>query len=274
MHSFFRKSAAQRPIVFCLLAFACSVAAHHLTAGAQTASHREEAPVYGYRVIHVYPHDPDAFTQGLIYLGGFLYESTGLHGHSSLRKVKLESGEVLQNLDVPTQYFAEGLTEWKKNLIQLTWQSGTGFVYDLASFHEKSTFAYGGEGWGLTHDAAQLIQSDGSSTLRFLDPDTLRQKGSLAVSDANRPVSDLNELEYIKGEIWSNVWKTDRIAVISPKSGAVIRWIDLTGLLADKDRTGQEDVLNGIAYDAAHDRIFVTGKLWPKLFEIKLGPKK
>lgn len=256
MHRPFWKSAALRLSLLCLLASLCSVAA--------------EAPVYTYRVVHTYTHDPKAFTQGLIYLDGALYESTGQYGESSVRKVKLETGEVLQKVSVPAQYFGEGLTDWKNNLIQLTWKSGAGFVYDRVTFDRKSTFVYGGEGWGLTHDGIRLIQSDGSSTLRFIDPATLRQNGSLQVSDGNSPVDQLNELEYIKGEIYSNVWRTDRIAVISPKTGQVMRWIDLTGILPDADRTGHEDVLNGIAYDAARDRIFVTGKWWPRLFEIKV----
>jgi glutamine cyclotransferase len=232
------------------------------------------APVYGYHVVHVYPHDRGAFTQGLIYLDGVLYESTGLEGQSSVRKVKLETGEVLQKSDVPPQYFAEGLTDWKKSLVQLTWKSGVGFVYDLLTFKPTRTFAYGGEGWGLTHDATQLIQSDGSESLRFINPETLRETGRVTVIDGATPIENLNELEYIKGEVYANIWQKDRIACISPKTGKVARWIDLSNLLTDADRLTPVDVLNGIAYDAAHDRLFVTGKLWPKLFEIKVVPKK
>jgi glutaminyl-peptide cyclotransferase len=232
------------------------------------------APVYGYRVVHVYPHDRDAFTQGLIYLDGFLYESTGLEGRSSLRKVKLETGQVLQKTDVPAQYFAEGLTDWKKSLLQLTWKSGIGFVYDLFTFKPQRTFAYGGEGWGLTHDGTQLIQSDGSESLRFINPETLRETGRVAVSDNGMAVENLNELEYIKGEVYANIWQQDRIAIIAPKTGKVVRWIDMSNLLSDKDRLTPVDVLNGIAYDPIHDRLFVTGKLWPKLFEIKVVSKK
>jgi glutaminyl-peptide cyclotransferase len=254
-----RYAAAVPLLILLCLAFASPAAA--------------QAPVYGFRVIHKYPHDPRAFTQGLIYLDGALYESTGQYGESSLRKVKLETGEVLKSISLPAEIFAEGLTEWKSNLIQLTWKTHEGFVYDRATFDRKSTFPYGGEGWGLTHDATRLIQSDGSSTLRFINPETLRQIGYLAVSDGNTAVDQLNELEYIKGEIYANIWQTDRIAVISPKTGKVLRWIDLSGLLSDADRTGREDVLNGIAYDASTDRIFVTGKWWPKLFEIKVVPK-
>lgn len=259
MHRSLWQSAALKLTLIGLLAWSCSSAG--------------EAPVFGYRVIHTYAHDPQAFTQGLIYLDGVLYESTGQYGQSSVRKVKLETGQVLKVVSIPAQYFGEGLTEWKSNLIQLTWKTGTGFVYDRETFARKSTFVYGGEGWGLTHDAARLIQSDGSSTLRFINPDTLRQIGSLPVTDGGNAVDQLNELEYIKGEIYANIWQTDRIAVISPKTGQVLRWIDLTGLLPAADRKGHEDVLNGIAYDAATDRIFVTGKWWPKLFEIKVVAK-
>ena len=232
------------------------------------------APVYGYRVVHVYPHDRDAFTQGLIYLDGFLYESTGLEGRSSLRKVKLETGQVLQKTDVPAQYFAEGLTDWKKSLLQLTWKSGVGFVYDLFTFKPQRTFAYGGEGWGLTHDGTQLIQSDGSESLRFINPETLRESGRIAVSDNRMAVENLNEVQYIKGEVYANIWQQDRIAIIAPKTGKVVRWVDMSNLLTDKDRLTPVDVLNGIAYDPTHDRLFVTGKLWPKLFEIKVVSKK
>lgn len=232
------------------------------------------APVYGYRVVHVYPHDRAAFTQGLIYLDGFLYESTGLEGRSSLRKVRLETGEVLQKSDVPAQYFAEGLTDWKKSLVQLTWKSGVGFVYDLLTFKPQRTFAYGGEGWGLTHDPTQLIQSDGSESLRFINPETLRETGRIAVNDNGVSVGNLNELEYIKGEVYANIWQQDRIAIITPKTGKVVRWIDLSNLLTENDRLTPVDVLNGIAYDPIHDRLFVTGKLWPKLFEIRVVPKK
>ncbi len=232
------------------------------------------APVYGYRVVHVYPHDRNAFTQGLIYLDGFLYESTGLEGRSSLRKVKLETGEVLQKTDVPAQYFAEGLTDWKKSLVQLTWKSGVGFVYDLFTFKPQRTFAYGGEGWGLTHDGTQLIQSDGSYSLRFINPETLREIGRTEVKDNGTLIDNLNELEYIKGEIYANIWQQDRIVCIAPNTGKVVRWIDMSNLLTDNDRLTPVDVLNGIAYDPIHDRLFVTGKLWPKLFEIKVVPKK
>ena len=231
-------------------------------------------PTYTYEVVHVYPHDRSAFTQGLIFLNGFFYEGTGLNGHSSVRKVKIETGEVLQQITVPSQYFGEGLTDWGPGLIELTWKAGEGFVYDLFSFRKVREFKYTGEGWGLTHDHASLIMSDGSAYLRFWDPGTFREKRRLLVKDGSHPVENLNELEYVKGEIYANIWQTERIARISPATGAVAGWIDLSGLLSDADRAQPVDVLNGIAYDAAHDRLFVTGKLWPKLFEIRLKLKK
>lgn len=227
----------------------------------------------GYRVIHTYPHDPQAYTQGLLYEDGYLYESTGLNGRSSLRMVDLETGRVLQKADVPAQYFAEGLAPWGSTLIQLTWQSHIAFVYDRFSFRLLHTFTYTGEGWGLTQDCKNLILSDGTATLRFFDPATFRQVRRIVVKDHGTPVTQLNELEFVHGEIYANVWHTDRIVRISPASGKVLGWIDLTGLLAPGQVTDSEAVLNGIAYDAAHDRLFVTGKLWPKLFEIKIVPE-
>lgn len=239
-----------------------------------TALRAAPIPTYSYEIVHTYKHDPGAFTQGLIYLNGFLYEGTGLNGKSFVRKVKLETGEVLQQIAVPSQYFGEGLTEWGHQLVELTWKAGEGFVYDLFSFRKTRDFKYTGEGWGLTHDNASLIMSDGSAYLRYWDPRTFAEKRRLLVKDAAHPVENLNELEYIKGEIYANIWQTDRIARISPKTGMVIGWIDLSGLLSDSDRTEPGAVLNGIAYDSAADRLFVTGKLWPKLFEIRLKPKK
>ncbi|KRE96653.1 glutamine cyclotransferase [Frateuria sp. Soil773] len=235
-----------------------------------TAAHAA-APVYGYRVVHAYPHDTGAYTEGLFYKDGYLYESTGEAGESTLRKVELRSGKVLQRHDLPPQYFGEGIVDWKDRLVQLTWQSQTGFVYDLASFGLQRNFAYPGEGWALTRDDHRLYMSDGSAVLRVLDPETLASTGSLMVTDDGVPVTNLNELEWVKGEIYANVWLTNRIARIDPASGKVLGWIDLTGLL-DVDRLPDpsNDVLNGIAYDAAHDRLFVTGKRWPKLFEIEL----
>jgi len=251
-----------------LAAAACCVVAvgTHPRGDVQTAT----PATYGYEIVHTYPHDPGAFTQGLIFLDGALYESTGLNGKSSLRKVRLETGEVLQRRDVEERYFAEGLTEWQGTLIQLTWQTRIGFVYDLATFAPKRTFAYPGEGWGLTHDRTRLIMSDGTASLRFIDPVSLAETGRVMVTDRGQPVMRLNELEVVKGEIFANVWGTDSIVRIAPASGQVTGWINLAGLLPAADRTPQMDVLNGIAYDAAKDRLFVTGKQWPKLFEIRL----
>lgn len=226
-------------------------------------------PTYSYRVVQSYPHDRRAFTQGLIYRDGFLYEGTGMTGQSGIRKVKLETGEVLQMRSLAREYFGEGITEWKGSIIQLTWQTQIGFVYDIATFQQTKTFAYRGEGWGLTHDGTRLIMSDGSSSLRFLDPATLQETGRLRVRDENGPVEQLNELEYVRGELFANIWNSDRIARISPKDGRVTGWIDLSGLLPPMERGGA-DVLNGIAYDQAGNRLFVTGKWWPRLFEIQL----
>lgn len=227
-----------------------------------------------YRIVRTYPHDRQAYTQGLLYQDGHLYESTGRNGRSSLRMVDLETGQVLQRAVVPKQYFAEGLASWGSTLIQLTWLSHTAFVYDRFSFRLLRTFHYDGEGWGLTQDGRNLILSDGSSTLRFFDPVNFHEVRHIVVRDGGSQVTELNELEYVHGEIYANVWHTDRIARISPATGQVLGWIDLAGLLAPGRVSDPEAVLNGIAYDAAHDRLFVTGKLWPSLFEIKVNPEK
>jgi glutamine cyclotransferase len=241
---------------------------------AQAAPARKAAvPVSSYKVVKVYPHDRAAFTQGLVYLDGVIYEGTGLNGQSSIRKVKLETGEVLQRAPLDERYFGEGIVNWGPTLLQLTWQAETGFVYDLATFKRIKSFSYTGEGWGLTQDGTRIIMSDGTAALRFLDPVTLKETGRVTVKDGTTPVDRLNELEFVKGEILANVWTTERIARISPKTGQVTGWIDLSGL---KQAAGgaDVDVLNGIAYDAKGDRLFVTGKLWPKLFEIRLVPAK
>jgi glutamine cyclotransferase len=227
-------------------------------------------PIYSYRIVNVYPHDPLAWTQGLVFEDGVLLESTGRRGQSSLRRVALESGEVLQFLALPPQLFAEGLTLFGDRIIQLTLKARVGFVYDADSFALQRTFIYPTEGWGLTHDGQRLIMSDGTAALHFLDPDTLLETGRIEVHDDQGPVTMLNELEYIEGEVYANVWLTDRIARIDPDSGQVTAWIDLAGLLSPEDFAGTVDVLNGIAYDAQNGRLFVTGKLWPKLFEIEL----
>jgi glutaminyl-peptide cyclotransferase len=229
-------------------------------------------PVFGYTVQRTYPHDPKAFTQGLQFLDGDLYEGTGLNGRSSIRRVKLETGEVLQERAVPKDYFGEGIVVWKSELIELTWRSEVAFVYDKATFAPTRTFKYAGEGWGLTHDGTNLIMSDGSAELRVLDPTTFAERRRIKVTAAGAPVINLNELEFVKGEIFANIWQTDTIARISPATGQVTGWIDLRGLLTAAESRGV-DVLNGIAYDAAQDRLLVTGKLWPKIFEITLVKK-
>lgn len=243
-----------------------------IAAHADVAAQRRPAagaPVYGYEVVNQYPHDPDAFTQGLIYRDGVLFESTGLNGRSSLRRVQLETGKVLQRENVDKRYFAEGLTDWANRLIQLTWETNVGFVYDLSSFRQIRTFSYEGEGWGLTQDGRRLIMSDGTPDLRFLDPQSLNATGRITVRDGGRPVDDLNELEFVEGLVYANVWLTTRIAMIDPASGQVSGWIDLTGLMPPMYTSGNA-VLNGIAYDTARRRLFVTGKLWPRLFEIRV----
>jgi glutaminyl-peptide cyclotransferase len=239
------------------------------SAGSRQAAGR--APTYGYQVVRSYPHDHGAFTQGLIFRNGFFYEGTGMNGQSGIRKVKLETGEVLQHKALGSEYFGEGITDWKGTLLEITWKSEIGFVYDIDSFNQTKTFSYKGEGWGLTHDGTRIIMSDGSAQLRFLDPATLKEIGRITVHDEAGPVERLNELEYVKGEIYANVWQTERIARIAPKDGRIVGWIDLMGLLSPAERAGS-DVLNGIAYDAAADRLFVTGKWWPRVFEIKLVP--
>lgn len=224
----------------------------------------------GYEVVHTYPHDPKAFTQGLIYVDGHVYESTGLNGQSSLRMVDLTTGQVLQKHDVPSEYFGEGLTDWGSTLIQLTWISHKALVYDRFSFSLLKTFSYDGEGWGLTHDDTHLILSDGTAYLRFLDPKTFKVVRRLhVVEGTGKGVDNLNELEYIHGEIYANVWQTDDIMRISPQTGKVIGRIHLAGII-DTQNLPRGAVLNGIAYDAKGGRVFVTGKLWPKLFEIKV----
>jgi len=227
-------------------------------------------PVYTYRIINSYPHDNEAFTQGLVYEDGFLYEGTGLREHSTLRKVELESGNVVKIYDLPEEYFGEGITIYDNKIIQLTWKSKEGFVYDKDSFKLINRFTYPTEGWGLTHNGHQLIMSDGTSNLYFLDPETFTETNRIQVTDGNRQIEMLNELEYINGEIFANIWRTDSIARISPESGDVTGWIDLKGLLKAEDRAQKVDVLNGITYDSINDRLFVTGKLWPKLFEISI----
>ncbi len=228
-------------------------------------------PVYGYEVVHTYPHDPTAFTEGLFYLHGFLYESTGLEQHSSIRKVRIDTGAVVQKLDIPPQYFGEGIVNWHDHLISLTWKSQIGFVFDLESFKLQRQFTYAGEGWALTQNGKELIMSDGTPELRFLDPQTLQETHRLQVTLDGKPLHNINELEWVQGEIFANVWETNWLVRIDPHDGKVVGLINLSGLLGPGGQPpGTDSVLNGIAYDAAHDRLFVTGKNWPKLFEIRL----
>jgi glutamine cyclotransferase len=229
-------------------------------------------PVQSYEVVATYPHDPRAFTQGLFFRDGFLYESTGLEGRSTLRKVRLEDGKVLQMAAIPPDQFGEGSTDWGDEIVSITWQSGVGYRWDRATLKPTASFRYPGEGWGLTQDGQSLIMSDGTAWLRFLDPMTFKEKRRIQVTADGFPVTELNELEWVKGEIFANVWQTDRVARIDPETGRVTAWIDFSGLDRLALRGSPDDVLNGIAYDAKGDRLFVTGKRWPKLFEVKLKP--
>ena len=234
-------------------------------------------PVYGYTVTHAWPHDTHAYTEGLFYLDGYLYEGTGNVGQSFVRKVDLQSGKVLQQQPTPGPgFFGEGIVAWKDRLIELTWRGQQGFVFDLATLKPLARFSYPGEGWGLTSDGTHLLMSDGTPTLRRLDPETLQQVGSIDVTADGDPLPNLNELEWVNGQIYANVWLTQRIARIDPSSGKVVGWIDLSGLAPRPEDTPDpaNDVLNGIAYDAATDRLFVTGKRWPHVYEIRLtGPR-
>jgi glutamine cyclotransferase len=220
--------------------------------------------------VNTFPHDPNAFTQGLVFEDGYLYESTGLRGQSTLRMVDLTTGDVILSLSLDPSLHAEGITVFNDRIIQLTFTSGIGFIYDQQSFTNQGRFNFTPEGWGLTHDGHKLIMSDGSSQLRFLDIETFEETARIEVTDRGQPVFWLNELEYVEGEIYANVWQSDAMARISPETGEVLGWIELSGLLADESQAG---VLNGIAYDSATGRLFVTGKNWPKLFEIELFNK-
>ena len=230
--------------------------------------------VAGFRVVAEYPHDASAFTQGLVFTDGRLYEGTGKKGESSLRRVELKTGRIEQIVPLDSALFGEGITILDGKVFQLTWQNRLGIIYDQKTFDSLGTFRYTGEGWGLTHDGKRLILSDGTSTIRFLDTKTFEVVKRLKVRASNGPVDQLNELEFRKGEILANVWHTNRIARISPESGEVLGWIDLARLYPERLRQNREDVLNGIAYDEANDRLFVTGKNWPKIYEIEVVPQK
>ncbi|MEM7032013.1 MAG: glutaminyl-peptide cyclotransferase [Chloroflexota bacterium] len=240
------------------------------TPSPHTPSEAVAPPVYDYEIVNVYPHNPDAFTQGLIYLDDILYEGTGLRGASTIRKVDLETGTVLQSANLNAVLFGEGITILGDKLYQLTWQARRGFVYDKNTFALEQEFTYPTEGWGLTHNGEHLIMSDGTANLYFLDPETLTEVSRVEVTDRGAAVPQLNELEYIDGLVYANIWRSDFIAMIDPQNGAVVGWVNLTNILGPEDRVQRVDVLNGIAYDAQGDRLFVTGKWWPKLFEIKL----
>ncbi len=235
---------------------------------------QQSVPIYTFTILNSYTHDRDAFTQGLAFENSTLYEGTGLHGKSSLRRVDLKTGNVLQVHALPYDYFGEGITVFKDTIIQLTWQSNTGFVYDKNSFEVLRVFTYATEGWGITHDEKRLIMSDGTSTLYFLDADTFRITGHIQVYDNDNLVGNLNELEYVDGQIYANIWPTDSIAMIDPHNGHVTGWIDLSGILPPQIDDMPVDALNGIAYDITNGRLFVTGKLWPRLFEIELVTKQ
>ena len=237
---------------------------------AQIVTAQAAAPVEGYRVVARFPHSTDSYTEGFFCLNGMFYEGTGLEGHSAVLVTQPETGKVLQRLDLAPQFFGEGIVDWGPNLYEWTWQSHVGFVYDRLRLRKIRQFTYVGEGWGMTRTAKQIITSDGTATLRFRDPATFREVRHILVKDGTRPIEQLNELEYIKGEIYANIWHSDRIARISPQDGHVIAWIDLAGILPNDQRINAESVLNGIAFDAKNDRIFVTGKQWPTVFEIKV----
>ena len=230
-------------------------------------------PVFTYQIVAKYPHSTHSYTEGFFFLNGNFYEGTGLQGHSEILVTDPATGQVQQHVDIPSQYFGEGIVDVGPNLLEWTWQTHTGFVIDRFSLRTLHEFHYTGEGWGMTRTDKQIITSDGTATLRFRNPETFAEQRHLLVTDEGKPIDQLNELEYIKGVIYANVWHSDRIARISPKDGKVLSWIDCTGILPADQRVDMESVLNGIAYDAQHDRIFITGKQWPTIFEIKVVPK-
>jgi glutamine cyclotransferase len=259
--------------VLALFAGGCTgtqeIAGARFTSKSEAPGKTGEIPTLEVRLVRAYPHDPRAFTQGLEYYGSYLYESTGIAGQSSLRKVMLQTGEVIQKISLPSQYFGEGLTIFHAKIYQLTWLSQKGFIYDLRTFRQVGEFRYEGEGWGLTHDDKSLIMSDGTNKIRYIDPVSFNVTRRLEVYAGGEGVVNLNELEYVRGEILANIWHSPRIARIDAQSGQVLAWIDFTSIVA-KEQHGDEAVLNGIAYDNAGDRLFVTGKNWSKVFELKV----
>lgn len=232
----------------------------------------DAVPVQGYRIVATFPHDPGAFTQGLLWRDGRLYESTGLIGESAIREVELATGRVLRRADIPPGLFGEGLVDWGDELVSITWQDGIGFRWDRATFRRTGEWRYAHEGWGLARDERHIVMSDGTPILRFLDPATMREVRRVTVTAAGRPVARLNELEYVDGEIFANVWQTSRIVRIDPATGRVTGWIELGPLVRENGGGGEDNVLNGIAWDAAGRRLFVTGKNWPRLYQIELVP--
>ena len=260
-------------IFFCaFFFFTCNQTVAPPLPGADSSASESALPsVYTYLIVNTYLHDPNAFTQGLVFEDGIFYEGTGQYGASHIRKVALATGAVLEKKSIASHLFGEGIAVFGNRLYQLTWKAGICFVYDKNTFALQTQFTYPTEGWGIAHDGEKLMMSDGTNVIYFRHPDTFEELGRIEVTDSAGPVPYLNELEYIKGQLFANVWRTDRIVRIDPKTGAVTGWIDLTGLLPQTDRLQHRvDVLNGIAYDAEMDRIFVTGKWWPKVFEIKL----
>src|SRR5271168_1188486 len=234
------------------------------------ASAGAAAPILGYKVVAEFPHSTESYTEGFLYLDGLFYEGTGIAGRSALLAIQPETGKPVQKRELAPQYFGEGIVDWGANIYQWTWKSQICFVYDRMTLRPIKQFTYTGEGWGMTRNATELITSDGTATLRFRNPETFKETRHIVVKDGARTIDQLNELEYIKGEIYADVWHSDRIARISPRDGHVIGWVDLTGLLPSDQKVNDESVLNGIAYDAKQDRLFVTGKQWPTIFEIKI----
>lgn len=262
-------SSVPKSIRFSFQTLACLLA---LAASFQNVLHAA-APISGYKIVAAYPHSTESYTEGFFFLDGLFYEGTGEKGRSAVMAIQPETGKILQRRDLDGQYFGEGIIDWGPNIYEWTWQEHICFVYDRFSLRPVKQFTYTGEGWGMTRTATEIITSDGTDTLRFRDPATFKENHHIVVHDGAEKIQQLNELEYVKGEIYANVWHSDRIARISPRDGHVIGWVDLTGILPDNQRVNAESVLNGIAYDAKRDRLFVTGKQWPKVFEIKIVPR-